>query len=105
MIILLLHSVFAAKVFQVPSSSDLNMARFPPMDAVVPVNREFVAKYDLSKVPNISLTNPRQALGPPTCNSTDIAVNGCNWSCSTQCLRPTDINGCDGAGKLVWIYL
>jgi peptidoglycan/xylan/chitin deacetylase (PgdA/CDA1 family) len=91
----------SALVFDIPSSSNLDMSAFPPTDVLAPLLDLNLLPYDFSLVPNIPLNSPPASIGPPTCPAvtTSLGTTGsCLWSCGT-CSRTTDIATCPSAFK------
>jgi len=77
------------------ASGNFDLSKYPPAFQVAPSNPTFNAKYDLSSVPQHTLSLPHQSGSGPSCSADQMAGISCSWTC-TQCKRPTDIISCNG---------
>jgi hypothetical protein len=59
--------------------SKLEARNYPAVDQVVPVNPNFLNRYDLSKVPDLTLATPYASTGPVDCTWRN--QNTCSWGC------------------------
>ena len=66
-------------------------ARYPAPYQSVTARADFVALYDLSKVPNTVQATPFNNAGPVECTSRN--QNTCSWSCS-GCLKSSEFLSC-----------